>query len=157
MEKKPYKMSVKDFLISKTARDLEIGRDVVEQVIMSQYKKLNRSIRTQDMLEVSGFGTFYLSQTKLGRRIERHKKHLDRIRQELEEATDVEKITKMADKVEYAEQVMEYFKSRLKPTNGQLQENPGRMEESPLSPEGVKGANKGDIIREAKYLPPLSL
>lgn len=148
-------MPVKDFLIKKTAEDLDLPVEVVDRVIMGEYKKFNKATKWCDTMEISGFGTIYVSQPKVKKKIVNRQMWLDKQIAELQEATDVTTINRLTKRIEENEGIIAFYRTKLKPTDGQLQENNGGVEESPLPSEGTKGTDQGSLRGEVEHLPQL--
>lgn len=78
--------NIKDKLVSQIAEDLKQPEYVVDKVISHQFKHANQSMRQYSEIEISGFGTFFQSQAKIKRRIEK----LEPIRDILQAKTEEE-------------------------------------------------------------------
>ena len=63
--------STKEKIVSKVAEELQFPEEVVESVIAWSYKKANQAATTNKEIEISGLGTFKLSQAKVKRRLEK--------------------------------------------------------------------------------------
>src|SRR5687767_10899261 len=72
---------VKENIIEKTAYDLEIEKDVVDKVISWSYHRANEATRTNREVELSGFGTFTISDAKLRRKIKRTEDYLSMMKE----------------------------------------------------------------------------
>lgn len=71
---KPEKKSIKDFILEKTATELQFPQEVVDRVIGWSYKKANDATHTNKEVEISGIGKLQLSQSKLRKNIDKLEK-----------------------------------------------------------------------------------
>lgn len=78
--------NIKDQLVSQVAEDLKQPEYVVDKVISHQFKHANQSMKLYKEIEISGFGTFFQSPSKIKRRIEK----LEPIRDILQAKTEEE-------------------------------------------------------------------
>lgn len=76
MKKKPHNLSTKDFLLKKTAEDLELPEDLVERVVGWSYKEANIAARERCEIEFSGLGKIYVSTSKVKRRLSKIERDL---------------------------------------------------------------------------------
>lgn len=65
------KQSIKDYILEKTATELQFPQDVVDKVIGWSYKKANDATHHNKEVEISGIGKLQLSQAKLRKHIEK--------------------------------------------------------------------------------------
>lgn len=61
--------AVKDILIKRTAEELKLPEIWVERVVSHQFKSANKAALVHGQIEISGFGTFQISKTKLQRKL----------------------------------------------------------------------------------------
>lgn len=67
---------LKGVLITRTAIKVLVPEDIVEKVIMFQFKDAKEAMLEHEQLEVSGFGKFMTSIKKINRRIEKAERAL---------------------------------------------------------------------------------
>lgn len=72
--------NVKDKLVERVAQDLSQPEDWVDKVVSFQFKDCNRAMSHHNTVEVSGFGTFHVSQAKVRRRMEKFTEILTHMR-----------------------------------------------------------------------------
>lgn len=75
-----------------TAEELELPLDIIETVIGDSYKNANKAARTTSEIEISGFGTFIVSQNKIRRKIKYCEKAIEAISQREQTPNNVEKL-----------------------------------------------------------------
>jgi len=61
---------LKGVLITRTAIKTLVGEDIVEKVIMFQFKDARDAMLDNEQIEISGFGKFMTSPSKIRRKIE---------------------------------------------------------------------------------------
>ncbi len=66
---KPASMSLTDFFIKKVALKTLISESIVDSIIKHQWKLANESTKTNNEVEISGIGQFYVSRNKVLKRI----------------------------------------------------------------------------------------
>ena len=66
---KPISMSLVDFFIKKTALKTLTSESTVEAIIKHQWKAANEGSKTNNEVEISGIGMFYVSANKTRKRI----------------------------------------------------------------------------------------
>ena len=66
---KPLSLSVKDFLIRKMSVDFSISEDTIRSVVDHQCSNFLTATKTNDSLELSGWGTFYFQKKKALKRL----------------------------------------------------------------------------------------
>ncbi len=126
-------MSIKDWLIMQTAKDLEIDENVCDKVISWSYQKAREAAKHANSIELSGFGKLLFSPTKASRRAERA---LFRIGN-LSAGPQLEGV---AGRIEKTKEYYEYLKTRI---DG-FERSMAGMEIRPISTEGAKGDDKTD-------------
>lgn len=95
--------------------DLKIPIEVVEKVVSDQFKQINRAFSEYDEIEVSGFGKFLQSQTKIGNRVMKYTKILEAFERRLREASTQEDVVKYTRYTEEIANKLSFYKSKLKP------------------------------------------
>lgn len=71
---KPEKQEIKDYILERTAEDLQFSQDIVEEVIGWSYKKANQATKLHKEVEISGIGKMMLSQSKLKKAIAKNER-----------------------------------------------------------------------------------
>ena len=71
---KPEKQEVKDFILQKTAEELQFEQGIVDEVISWSFKKANQATKLHKEVEVSGIGKLMLSQSKLKKEIAKYER-----------------------------------------------------------------------------------
>ena len=87
MRKKQYKEhdKLKGVLITRTAIKTLVAEDVVEKVIMFQFKDVKEATHTHEQIEISGFGKFMTSKAKIKRKQEKLELVLEAMKKKFEE------------------------------------------------------------------------
>lgn len=67
---------LKGVLITRTAIKTLVPEDIVEKVIMFQFKDVRNAMTTYEQIEISGFGKFMTSPNKIRRKIDNLEKAL---------------------------------------------------------------------------------
>lgn len=93
----------KEVLIKQVATAMELPEDTVFKVIAFQGEDALKAVKIHDELEFSGFGKFYLSQTKL-------KRYLSNMYKGIEKA----KLNNNTEKIEILTGVVENLNKRVK-------------------------------------------
>jgi len=107
MEKKPYSLPLKDFLVELTAKELGTGEDEVYNVINWIYKDTRDATGIYRQIELSGFGKLIVSEAKVKKRLTK----INAIKESLEkrEEKDINTNKKLAT----AEQVLEFLNTKM--------------------------------------------
>lgn len=95
---KPPSVSVKDWLISHTAKELEADEALCEQVVSWVYLKAREAAPSNNSIELSGFGKLIISPGKAKRKLIKLKGRLERCREWLAEAKTEEEIAEWTNK-----------------------------------------------------------
>jgi hypothetical protein len=66
---KPASMSLTDFFTKKTAVKTLTSESIVDAVIKHQWKSANEAVKTNNEIEISGIGRFYVSKAKVRKRL----------------------------------------------------------------------------------------
>lgn len=76
---KPEKQEVKDYILQRTAEELQFSKDIVEEVVGWSYKKANQATKLHKEVEISGIGKMMLSQSKLKKAIVKYERILSKV------------------------------------------------------------------------------
>jgi nucleoid DNA-binding protein len=68
---KPQSLSVKDFLIRTLAVKLMVPEKTIEAVVSHQFSEANIALKTNDSIEISGFGKFFFNYKKAVKKMEK--------------------------------------------------------------------------------------
>lgn len=71
IDSKPKSMSMKDFLIRVQAVKMMKSEKTIEAVVNHQFQSTNLAMRTNNSVELSGFGKFFFNGKKAQRRLEK--------------------------------------------------------------------------------------
>ncbi len=63
--------NIRDFLVEKTAKELEIEESLCDQIITWTYKNTKEATLYNNTVEISGFGKLYISGKKLDKQLNR--------------------------------------------------------------------------------------
>lgn len=119
---KPVSISVKDWLIEHTAKDLKMDESLCNKVISWIFLKTKEATETHSSVEVSGFGKFLISPTKIKKRIARCEFNISYFQRKADAETDEEKKALLIKRVAGSQNRMNYLKSRL-PEEYELERN----------------------------------
>ena len=97
--------SIKDDLIGQLALSMELSEDIISKIVSFQGEDALKAVKLHDEIEFSGFGKFYLSQTKLKKRLSAYERAIEK-RKQLPEPD----LKKISDLEKYSEEL----KSRIK-------------------------------------------
>lgn len=130
MGEKPDSMQLKDWLIRKTSHGLSIDEPLVEAVISHQFKSMLEAMKSNDTVEVSGFGKFIFNNRMCQRKIAKIDNILKSCHQQLIDEADNPK------RVERIKRVMSETMSKKKilmdRIHGKAESDLRRVEEQPL-------------------------
>ena len=138
IDNKPISMSMKDYLIRVQSVKAMMSEKVIEAVVNHQFQSASLAMRTNNSIELSGFGKFYFNTKKAIKRLT----SLERKRDDLQNIVDSPetKETKLNKANTYLKNVIldiEYIKSK---TNESLTDLRG-MEEQTSSIEASEGTD----------------
>jgi len=68
---KPQSLSVKDFLIRTLAVKLMVPEKTIEAVVTHQFTEANNALKTEESVEISGFGKFFFNYKKAVKKMEK--------------------------------------------------------------------------------------
>jgi len=69
---KPQSLSVRDYLIRKLAVSLRVDEKTIEAVVAHQFNEANVALRSNDSIEISGFGKFLFNKNKAVKKMEKY-------------------------------------------------------------------------------------
>ena len=69
---KPISMSVKDYLIRKMAVKLMLHEKTIEAVVNNQFTEAIAAMKTNDAIEMSGFGKMFFNRKKALKKMEKY-------------------------------------------------------------------------------------
>ncbi len=92
---KPQTMSMKDWLIRKTAVDLSIPERVVNDVINHQFEGGIEAMKTNDSLEFSGWAKFYFNRKRAERKMKKYVLQKEALEKWIEESPNEAKTKKL--------------------------------------------------------------
>lgn len=147
---KPQSLSVKDYLIRKMAISLMVHEKTIDAVISHQFNEANLAMRTNDSVELSGFGKFLFNKKKAIKKMEKllsKKKWFENsLNTELTEKQRSRAITIL----ESVNNNIEFLKPKLYDT--ELFANSGGMEKQADSPSTSEGADRSNSTTEDQYM-----
>lgn len=91
---RPESEKIKSILITKTAIKELVSEEIVEKVIMFQFKDFRNMVFEHNQIEITGFGKFLVSPNKVAKKKERMNATIKKFNAKLEnemEASDVKK------------------------------------------------------------------
>ena len=135
---KPISLSVKDYLIRTMAVKMMISEKTIEAVINHQFASANEAMKTNNTIEISGFGKFIFNYKKALKKMEKmlSQKQLfesrldDPLISEQKRNTEMVKLTNVINNINI-----------LKPKLYEFQTNLGGLEEQHNSPFSSEGAD----------------
>lgn len=138
IDNKPISMSMKDYLIRVQSVKAMMSEKIIEAVVNHQFQSASLAMRTNNSIELSGFGKFYFNTKKAIKRLtslERKRDDLQNIVDSLE--TKEAKLTKAHTYLKNVLLDIEYIKSK---TNEPVTDLRG-MEEQASSIEASEGTD----------------
>lgn len=135
MADKPISKSLVVWLTELTAKELGIEEKRCETVISWTYRKTTEAFQDNDSIELSGFGKYVLSKTKIKRRIKLCEMAINSHKNRISKLTDDGAIEKGWKQIRAIEERMNYLKLRLE---NEMERNSGRMEKRFISSRGTK-------------------
>lgn len=105
------KLVIKDVLIEQVAEELGHPIDTVEKVIAFQGKEMLQAVKDYNEVEVSGFGTFYVSQNKVKKQIANIERAIEKREAELILANEADR-PKLETKLKFIKMSLETFKTK---------------------------------------------
>lgn len=108
---------IKSILITRTAIKELISEDIVDRVINFQFKDFKDMVHEHDQIEVSGFGKFLVSMTKVERKKIKLQKVIDDLKNKLDTDTEMP-AGRRAYKEEILKNTISIFEDLKTRTNG---------------------------------------
>lgn len=105
---------VGDVLITKTAIKTLKPEYIVEKVVNFQFKDAVSAMKTHNEVEISGFGKFYISQSKLRKRIKNSEDIISTLEKLVKDEKALERKHINESKLEQMKEVLTFLKSRQK-------------------------------------------
>ena len=114
MYNKPKSMSVKDYLIRTQSVKMLLSEKTVETIINHQFQSLSEAMRSNNSVELSGFGKFYFNSKKAAKRLANLLSKKELFQRQLEDETITEARRNRANvTLATTELDIEYIKSKL--------------------------------------------
>jgi len=114
IDNKPKSMSVKDYLIRTQSVKMLLNEKVIETVINHQFQSLSEAMRSNNSVELSGFGKFYFNTKKATKRLINLLSKKEFLQKQLEDETITEaKRNRSSVTLATTEADVEYIKSKL--------------------------------------------
>lgn len=82
---KPESEKIKSILITKTAIKELVSEDIIERVIMFQFKDFRDMVFEHDQIEISGFGKFLVSPNKVAKKMVHMERTISKYKAKLNE------------------------------------------------------------------------
>lgn len=114
---KPISISLKDWLVQTTAKDLEIDENLVNTIISWSYLKVKEKTQTVKSIELSGFGKLLLSETKTKKKIKKKYDFIKSLEARIVNSEDEEKKEQMRTGIATVHKEIEYLKTKLENEN----------------------------------------
>ena len=106
-------VNIKDKLIEQVATELRQPEDWVDKIITHQFKQAAEAMKIFNEVEISGFGKFLQSQSKLKRRILSHEEVREKMKQKLLTLPEADQPAYQL-KVESISRELDYYYQRIK-------------------------------------------
>lgn len=104
---------VKDVLVTKTAIKLLRPENVIERVVAFQFKDAVAAFKEYSEVEVSGFGKFYVSESRTKKKILMYEGAIRKYNKELDSNPEEERKAFILSKIKDLEELIEYLKGKL--------------------------------------------
>ena len=148
---KPQSLSVKDYLIRKMAISLMVHEKTIDAVISNQFNEANVAMRTNDSVEISGFGKFLFNKKKAIKKMEKLLSKKKWFENSLATHSLTEKQRNRAITIlESVNNNIEILKPKLYDT--ELFANSGGMEKQADSSSTSEGADRSNSTTEDQYM-----
>lgn len=109
---KPVSLSIRHYIQRKLSVKLMLSEDVIDEVITDSGKQIQEALYTNKSVEISGFGKFLFREKQAIKDISRFINLRDTYVRDLETTTDPKKIIKLTKRIESANEVITYLKSK---------------------------------------------
>jgi nucleoid DNA-binding protein len=109
-------VNIKDKLIEQVALELKEPEDWVDKIITHQYKAASEAMKIHHEVEISGFGKFLQSQSKISRRIQNKEEVLQLMENKLTTLPEAEQPNYQL-KINSLKKELEFFYQRVKSKN----------------------------------------
>ncbi len=142
---KPHSLSVKDYLIRLLSIKTNTAAKTIEAIVDFQMQGANEALRTNDSIELSGFGKFLFNRKKAHKKFDKNISKEDYFMSLLADPniTDQKRKSVML-KLENTRKTLESIKPKLYGN----QADGGRVEESSPAPTAPEGIDREDISGE---------
>lgn len=68
---KPQSLTMKEYIVRKLAVKMMLSEKVIDAVISNQFSEANNALKTNDSVEISGFGKFLFNHKKAQKKLEK--------------------------------------------------------------------------------------
>ena len=137
----------KDVFITRTAIKTLTSESIVEKVIGWHFRQVVKALKRDSEVEISGFGTFKISQRKLKYRLQNYKRIRENVLSCLRKEKDTTKILDYQSKLDNLDQSIEYLNQRI--SENKDTRNFGGLEKPPIPTRENKGDDRASITGEA--------
>jgi nucleoid DNA-binding protein len=138
---------LKGVLITRTAIKTLMPEDIVEKVIMFQFKDIKEAAYTHEQMEVSGFGKFLISNAKLKRKKEKLVRVLEGMAKKVKERPHEIPANRLAvwDKMtQDTQEQLEYLKTKKGGYENKYKGDTGGSMELPICQGGDREDSKAE-------------
>ena len=138
---------LKGVLITRTAIKTLIPEDIVEKVIMFQFKDIKQATYTNEQVEVSGFGKFLISNAKLKKRKEKLEQILEGMKKKIEERPDEippKRLAVWGELTRAIEERIEYIKTKKGGYENKYKGDTGRSLELSICEGGDRESSQAE-------------
>lgn len=111
---RPKSMPLKDFLIRILAVKLRLSERTIESVVNHQFQSANDAMKTNDSIEISGFGKFSFNTKKAQKRLDFLLQRIEEYKQQLKNPLPITQIEKLPARIAHFEKEVEWLKTKLK-------------------------------------------
>lgn len=137
---KPVNLSLRDYLIRKTAVRTMINEHTVGEIINYQFKAARAALETNNQVEITGFGKFVFLPKKGAKDIIRLEKMKSFLLEKEPSVINLRKISRIDEE-------LAYLRSKI-PDNEYIQTDSRGLAESPDSTERVEGEGDASVINQ---------
>lgn len=107
-------VAIRDAIISGIAKDMELPLELVDRVVSNQFKQANAAAKVHNEIEISGFGKFRISQSKIKRRLTKMYNVKGGLERMLTSADTQEKVIVYNKKLDNVAAYISFYESKVK-------------------------------------------
>jgi hypothetical protein len=107
-------MPLKDFLVRVLAVKLRLSEKTIEAVVNHQFQSANEAMKTNDSIEISGFGKFSFNTKKAEKRLAFLLERIEEYKRQMKDPLPITQLDKLPARISHFEKEVEWLKTKLK-------------------------------------------